>query len=498
MDISTKVLSLGVVGAIIGGLALWAFQSLLILPYLDHLEFQAAREKASQVESLFVSEAENLSLTTEDWAYWDDSAHFLEGVNPDFEDENLFPAAFESIRLDAMLFFRTDGGPFWARQISEDRRTLVDVPNLSLYQTALEKLGPKQAAEGTQGYLQTSSGLVLVALRQVRPAKDPGKPQGTLIMVRHLESNFWPSFQKRTGMAVVPGLAEPDLSLATGPSVTRSPDRTTTSLRIPLADLHGDISLVLSATLPRTLTVTGLGLLIQVAWGSIIILLLTTVANGFLIRTFLVRPVKDLWRLTQEVEVTGNFTLRAPIRSRDEIGELSRGVNGLIQSVEETTGRLKELASTDPLTGLANRRTFDQSLDLAWRAALRDSEPLSMIMGDVDRFKEFNDHHGHQGGDACLKVVAQMIRDVAARPTDVKARYGGEEFAIILPQTDLAGARIVAERLRSAVEDLRIVTISLGCASMVPNSDNTPAQLLETADRNLYQAKADGRNRVRS
>lgn len=495
MDISTKVLSWGAGGALLGALALLAFQSFLILPYLDQMETRVALDKASQVQSLFRSEAEAFSLTNEDWAYWDSSAEFVRGENPEFISDNLYPAAFEAIRTDAMLFFRNDGSVFWARQLSPDRRTLVPVADLELYRKTLEALGPKSSGEGSEGYLSTPAGLVMVSERQIRPSQEPGRPEGILMLVRRLEPAFWASFQSRMGLDVVPESQGTPASMT--PQVLASDDRRLTTLRIPMADLLGEVRLQLRAELPRTLTITGLGLLVQVSWGSITILVLTSLANGLLIRLFLVRPVKDLWRLTREVETSGNWSLRAHARSRDEIGELAQGVNTLIESVQQTTTRLQELASTDPLTSLANRRTFDLSLEQAWKACLRDGEPLSVIMADVDRFKEFNDHHGHQGGDACLKVVAQMIRDVAARPSDVKARYGGEEFALILPDTDLAGARIVAERIRAAVEDLRIVTVSLGCASTVPRPGVSASALVEEADRQLYQAKADGRNLVR-
>jgi diguanylate cyclase (GGDEF)-like protein len=496
VDIATKVLSWGAGGALAGGLSLLAFQSLLMLPYWDRLETRAAEAKADQVQSLFEADAEAFSLTAEDWSYWDESASFTSGRNPGFEDENLYPTAFESIRVDAMAFFRPDGSLFWARRLSTDHRELVAFETAP-YRKMLDRLGPRRTASGAQGYLRTADGLVLVSLRQIRPSSEAGEPQGTLLMVRNLGPGFWLSLQKRAGLAFFPAEPGSDLSLARGPVIARSEDRSMTTLRIPMPDITGELSLELTTTLARTLTQTGFGLLVQVAWGSVAILVLTSLANMLLIRVFLVRPVKELWRLAREVGATGDWSLRAVPRSRDEIGELARGMNGLIQSVEDTTMRLKELASTDPLTGLANRRTFDQAFEVAWRACQRDQQPLSVIIGDVDRFKQYNDLHGHQGGDGCLKMVAQVFRDAAARPTDIRARYGGEEFAVVLPQTDLKGARTVAERIRKAVGALGAVTISLGCSSVVPSPQETAADLLARADHSLYDAKADGRNCVR-
>ena len=164
---------------------------------------------------------------------------------------------------------------------------------------------------------------------------------------------------------------------------------------------------------------------------------------------------------------------------------------------------LAQLAATDALTGLANRRTLDQVLRHEWFRAQRSGQPLSLLMIDADHFKAFNDRHGHQAGDDALRAVAKVISDNVRRPADLVARYGGEEFSVILAETDSQGAQQIAEHIRAAVEQLPLVagaespiTVSIGISTWTTSAEISLEQLLFAADKALYQAKESGRNRV--
>ena len=180
-------------------------------------------------------------------------------------------------------------------------------------------------------------------------------------------------------------------------------------------------------------------------------------------------------------------------------------LTSLYRRVSQANAMLAQLASRDGLTGLANRRSFDEKLDSEWRRAVRLQQPLALLMLDVDHFKLYNDSFGHLGGDDCLRRVSATIASHAARPGDLAARYGGEEFAVILPNTDAAGAINLATRIREGVaalglihpqSSLKRVTISVGVAVIVPAQDQRPAALVALADQALYQAKHLGRDRV--
>ena len=177
----------------------------------------------------------------------------------------------------------------------------------------------------------------------------------------------------------------------------------------------------------------------------------------------------------------------------------------MTEDLRDANERLTMLASLDGLTGIANRRSFDERLVREWRSALRMQSCIALIMIDIDHFKEFNDCYGHQAGDQCLQSVAGVLADQVRRPEDLAARYGGEEFAVLLPRTGLSGATEVGELIRTAILEQAVrhdgclagcLTVSAGCAAMIPAHGEDPFQLLRAADEALYAAKKRGRNRV--
>ncbi|HZV67616.1 MAG TPA: sensor domain-containing diguanylate cyclase [Telluria sp.] len=177
-------------------------------------------------------------------------------------------------------------------------------------------------------------------------------------------------------------------------------------------------------------------------------------------------------------------------------------------SLEILNQTLERLAMQDGLTGLANRRQFDASLKNEFSRAMRNASALALIMIDVDCFKQYNDIYGHAAGDECLKAIGKVVADGKHRPGDVAARYGGEELVVLLPGTDVAGAIVVAENIRTAIEDLELkhagnitgyVTVSAGVEAFAPvRYETEPVDLIKAADQALYQAKSLGRNRVYS
>jgi len=180
-------------------------------------------------------------------------------------------------------------------------------------------------------------------------------------------------------------------------------------------------------------------------------------------------------------------------------------LDGALVRREKVEAELAQLASTDPLTKLANRRVFEATFQKEWRSAARSGDQVAILMLDLDHFKRVNDTYGHRIGDHLLAAVAEAIRASLTRPRDLAGRYGGEEFAVLLPETDLGGASVIAERIREAVERVQVPdgagawvgsTVSVGVAAMASDRESDLEKLLQIADRNLYTAKQAGRNRV--
>ncbi len=165
---------------------------------------------------------------------------------------------------------------------------------------------------------------------------------------------------------------------------------------------------------------------------------------------------------------------------------------------------LEEQALTDVLTGIPNRRKFNEAMRSDWKLAVRDKKPISLLMIDIDEFKRFNDHYGHPEGDKCLIAVAKTLKQTIDRPIDMVARIGGEEFVILLPDTDLSGAEFIAQKVRQSIHALNyphsesrvcdFITLSIGISSTEPDFDEDTNKLIDAADKALYKAKHDGKD----
>jgi diguanylate cyclase (GGDEF)-like protein len=249
--------------------------------------------------------------------------------------------------------------------------------------------------------------------------------------------------------------------------------------------------------------------------------LLVTILIGLLITRWLTQPLLQLSTTAKEI-AKGDWNSALELDRSDAIGDLSRSLSSMAHQLKESFSTLEQriedrtlellqlnqelqrLAHIDGLTQAANRRYFDFYIDKEWHRLLREQQPLTLILCDVDYFKLYNDTYGHQAGDRCLQQIVQVLTQGVQPPADLVARYGGEEFAIILSNTTIDGATHLAQQIREKLQALNIlhdasdkkqVTISMGIATMIPRSTATPESLIAVTDRVLYLAKSQGRDR---
>jgi two-component system, chemotaxis family, response regulator WspR len=226
------------------------------------------------------------------------------------------------------------------------------------------------------------------------------------------------------------------------------------------------------------------------------------------VRAFELGAADYLVKLPHPVELLARVlaTSRAYL-TRKERDLLNSQLHKTMEQLTESNSRLARVAREDGLTGLANRRAFDEALESEWRRCMREQKPLSLALIDLDFFKLYNDHYGYVRGDECLRTVATAVSKRARRPADLAARYGGEELCVLLPYTSREGSRAVAEALRRSIEALDLphasrrdgverVTASIGVTTHTPLQGASPEALIESAETALHQAKAQGRNVV--
>lgn len=220
---------------------------------------------------------------------------------------------------------------------------------------------------------------------------------------------------------------------------------------------------------------------------------------------FIFQPINNM-QTEMERSAQGDMSATVGQQTLKEFHALAVAFNTMVRKVESNIQELQRLSSVDGLTGLNNRRHFDLSLDAEWLRAQRDRQELSLLMLDIDYFKQYNDTYGHLGGDDCLRNVSTLLKGMVQRPSDIVSRYGGEEFAILLPNTPSEGAQFLAFKIAAELARLNLphfssplggrITLSIGCASCLPSPDCRSESLLASADKALYRAKETGRNRV--
>jgi diguanylate cyclase (GGDEF)-like protein len=533
MSIRVKVfVIIFVLFALLGG-ADFLIQRFIIFPSFLELEYREAGENLKRVFYAIDREIVHLDRLCGDWAVWDDSYAFMEEQSEEFIDSNLNEETLKADSFNLLVFCRPDGTVVWShaadyvnnRQISFQFLTTNTIP---LSHSLLAVQAIDEGGRGNSGVLDTEFGPLLFATREILHSDGSGPGKGFLIMGRFLDQPTRDTLKEQTRIPfdiVYPFPKEQD-TCGTIDSVGAAHTDRLNYFELKNGqyiktcagynDASGTPLFGVQYLFPREITrkgITSMGYAaaLVIFSGAVILIILNV-----LLQYVVLKPVQRLTEHAARLEQEGDYTVRLNLNRSDEVGRLAHSFDTMVQTISERTAELQLaneqlilLSVQDGLTGIANRRMFDNYIVKEWRRAKREQTPLSVILLDVDFFKNYNDTYGHQQGDRCLVAVAGALQQHVRRPADLAARYGGEEFVMVLPNTHAEGAMLLAERVREAVQALKIehsgskaspfVSVSLGVATTVPAVDQEETSMdlfLEQADQGLYMAKDQGRNRA--
>lgn len=485
-----------------------------LLPRFSTLEQRAMSDDMARLIEAFSAELSDLELLTRDWSRWNDLHDFAEHHSKDFL-VNVQPASLRNNATSVLAIFDRQGERLAYLSVAPgtDRPRHLDVfadegPALRAHVLASSSPTPRC------GLLQARDVMLMVCWTSILRSDGGGTPAGTLVMARDLDTLRVRRIGERTRMAFELRPAAPDLQGAeawpfTPPQFMQAKTihakRLDTHIRLAyfLTDVLGRPLATIGMTAPRSLMESGRMLVASTAAQLGLIALSTGLVLFAAIQVMFARPLAQLRRSVGAIRQDKTWSERMQVTRSDEIGQLGEEINGLLGVIDTQMIELEALSRTDPLTGIANRRAFDPRLAHELQHAARSGKPVSMLMMDIDFFKQYNDSHGHPAGDRVIQELAQVVTSVTRRGIDLGARLGGEEFAALLPDTDAIGARRVAQALQDELARRALphnnsavgpcVTVSIGIAT---SSGGSPSELVERADLALYQAKKQGRNRI--
>lgn len=500
-----------------------------VLPKLRELEAQSDHKDLRRV--LLAIDAKKLQLVTLAYkdAIWDGMYAFAEkpegsvfnshAYNSGYFNNSFFDSTFPldtltNFNIDIVALLDRNNRILEQRVVDEKQTTFIDKPipltALSPYLIDLSKVSP-HAPIFDSGFIDTDDGPLMFAIASVMRSDSNSDADANLLFATYFDEELRNEIKEN---AQIPITFAPLTAIdKTAPSANADDVYRDDNDQLSwlLRDNKGNAVLKLILTLPQrsyALDLWALPLAVSFITG-----LLGASAMLILFQRLLVRPLLSIGNYLRNVRASGDYTQRLDSQLHNELGELSRDIDALVQHVhvhqqqlQAQTREMQALSFQDGLTGLDNRRRFDQALTDNWGHAQRAQTPLALIMLDVDYFKNYNDHYGHQHGDEALKRLAAIIRHVVVRQSDIAARYGGEEFAILLPNTTESAAQKMAARIQkelaiaaiphdhSAVA--RALTVSVGVAAITPNATQGSRELVHDADSALYAAKGSGRNCV--
>ncbi|SDL68979.1 diguanylate cyclase (GGDEF) domain-containing protein [Franzmannia pantelleriensis] len=482
-----------------------------IMPILLEDEEQFAGSELDRAERAIGSELGHMRRVVEDWAWWDDTYQFVLGERPEYVDSNLYQSTLETLDLKMMIFFDAQHRPVWVAGFDEDGEftscngSKTPCHWVVSYIDAMQSKLERQSDE-TQTWLLASPDMAMASMSGIYRSHETSPSAGSLLMVRPLSTSWIEQLRDTTGIeldvnSVSNSNADANDNLRRVSSTRMAASRT-------LDAMPDDHLIRVDALLPRQRYQASLETFRFALYWTSGVLIVTLLIVLWLLESIVLAPIRQLSRFTQRVHLEA-----APppmpahlLARRDEIGTLAQEFRDLVDHHYQQSSLLLELSQHDSLTGLANRRLFDQRLEQALHSAQASGHQVSALMIDIDHFKLYNDYYGHLAGDDCLIALAECMQQHLGGKRILAARTGGEEFSVLMPDTSLQAAMLQAESLRLAIEARALphatsptaphLTVSIGVASCHPTGLDDAVSLMQAADQALYRAKESGRNRV--
>ena len=497
------------------------------LPQLVALEVENDKKDIKKLGSAFARIQSEMQRLAYDNAVWDEMTRAMEREDTTFLSKNYhIKESLQSLDLNGMHFYDYTGKAISHFALENNGEVISD----SLFQIASEQQKAQflivQSDEPVQqqqlqfksGVISFNEELILFVSSTIVPSVGTGKVYGSMLVWTYLDDKIsrqlTEMMQRHIQLHTYSNLSKEKLIIPFEKYKSYPAIRTQDELiYVSFNDVFGQAQLVMAYKKPKRMFTNQL---IEYSMGIALISSVFILAFiYYLIDKVVINPLTSLRRTVYRVIKEGDFSQETNIKRQDEIGHLAHLIDGLFSTVDtqktilvEANQKLQKLSDTDELTNIANRRALMQFLKLIERERESALFPVSLMMLDIDHFKGFNDHYGHQAGDNVISKVAEALNGKTRSNMDLVARYGGEEFTILLTQVNEEEALLVANKLKQAIWDLKIpheksptekyITASVGLTSCLQADDFEIEQMFRIADSALYEAKDSGRNAVLS
>jgi len=485
----------------------------VIRPSFHDLEHARANDHANLIESIIAQDIKALDVLVVDWASWDDTYTYVLDKNEEYEASNLVPETFTGAGINLILIQDETGRQVWTHGYDLEEDRFISLPAFASGANLIDRLTrlTQIKRSGLQGLVQTERGTMAISARPILTSQGEGPSRGLLMMGQLLTDTRLAHFEGIIGLPLTAWSAtSPDLPAAAraavapgagNPVLITQEATDATGIYVALNDVFGDPAIVIGSRCERTVAAAGQAAVTSAA-------LMIAVAGSVLIAVFLwsqqrlvLGPLKQLTRHIETVTETSELTHALDLNRRDELGTLANAFN-------QMQARIAQLAYFDTVTGLPNRRLFEDRADQILRIAHRSGLGASILFLDLDGFKAINDSHGHSTGDALLRAVALDLHDIV-RDSDTIARFGGDEFVIVVhdlhePEREpkREQERELADRILARFDrpfrvgsETLFTGASIGIATF-PEDGDTVEALIAQADSAMYHAKRKGGHRV--